>query len=189
MFVAQDLTLDVAPAAAQARLANLLGGNWLAGVSGAAYDGGLTGLLRVGPAGPAAGKLVRVGFLAPIYRDDVMSVGLRWEATGPAGSLFPALDADITISSAEEQNAPAVEGSPPAAGQQSARLALTGSYRPPLGWLGAGLDQVVLHRVATATMHALLHSVAEAVTIPATAGHAAPSPSPGWRPMPQTSAS
>jgi hypothetical protein len=27
-----------------------------------------------------------------------MTVGLRWEATGPAGSLFPVLDPDIAIS-------------------------------------------------------------------------------------------
>ena len=153
-------------------------------MSGAAYGGALTGLLRVGPAGPAGGKLVRVRFLDPIYRGDVMSVGLRWEATGPAGSLFPVLDADITISPTGDQSTPAGEESTPAG--QTARLALAGAYRPPLGRLGAGLDQSVLHRVATATMRALLHSVAEAITSPATAGQAAHAPSPGWRPVPQT---
>jgi hypothetical protein len=83
-----------------------VGGSWLAEVCGASYDGALTGLLRVGPAGPAAGKLVRVRFLDPVYRGDVMSTGLRWEATGPAGSLFPMLDADITISPTEDQTPP-----------------------------------------------------------------------------------
>ena len=67
-----------------------------------------------------------------------------------------------------------------------ARLALAGAYRPPLGRLGAGLDQMVLHRVATATMRALLRSVAEAVTSPATAGQATRGASPGWRPVPDT---
>jgi hypothetical protein len=97
MFVAQAVTVEVGCRAAQARFANLLRGNWLAGVSEAAYGGGLTGLLRVGPATPVAAKLVRVRFLDPVYRGDVMTVGLRWEATGPAGSLFPVLDADIAI--------------------------------------------------------------------------------------------
>jgi hypothetical protein len=97
MFVAQAVTVEVGCRAAQARFANLLRGNWLAGVSEAAYGGGLTGLLRVGPARPVAAKLVRVRFLDPVYRGDVMTVGLRWEATGPAGSLFPVLDADIAI--------------------------------------------------------------------------------------------
>jgi hypothetical protein len=186
MFIAQELTVDVGLDAAQARFANLLGGDWLAEVSGAAYDGALTGLLRVGPAGLAAGKLVRVRFLDPIYRDDVMSVGLRWEATGPAGSMFPVLDANITISPTEEQSTTAGEAGTPTAGQQSARLALTGAYRPPLGRLGAGLDQMVLHRVATATMRSLLRSVAEAIASPATAGQAAHAASPGWRPAPET---
>jgi len=107
-----------------------------------------------------------------------MTVGLRWEATGPAGSLFPVLDADISISPAEEQSAPAAG--------QSARLALRGTYRPPLGRLGAGLDQAVLHRVATATMRALLHSAAEAITSPATAGRGGEETRPGWRPIPET---
>jgi hypothetical protein len=54
MFVTQALTVEVGYRAAQARFTNLLRGNWLAGVSEAAYDGGLTGLLRVGPAMPVA---------------------------------------------------------------------------------------------------------------------------------------
>ena len=63
---------------------------------------------------------------------------------------------------------------------------LAGAYRPPLGRLGAGLDQAVLHRVATATMRALLDSVAGAITSPATAGQTAHGLSPGWRPVPET---
>jgi hypothetical protein len=178
MFVAHELTVDAGPGAAQARFVNMLRGNWLAEASGAAYDGGLTGLLRAGLAGPVAAKLVRVRCLDPLYRGDVMTVGLRWEATGPAGSLFPVLDADISISPAEEQSAPAAG--------QSARLALRGTYRPPLGRLGAGLDQAVLHRAATATMRALLHSAAQAITSPATAGRDAEETRPGWRPIPET---
>ena len=154
MFVAHELPVDTGLREAQARFANLLHGGWLAEASAAAYDGAVTGLLRVGPAGFATAKLVRVSLLDPVYRDEVMTVGLRWEATGPAGSLFPVLDANISILPGQD------EGD----GKQTARLALTGSYRPPLGRLGAALDQVALHRVATATIRALLQDVAAALT-------------------------
>ena len=156
MFVAHELPVDTGLREAQARFANLLHGGWLAEASAAAYDGAVTGLLRVGPAGFATAKLVRVSLLDPVYRDEVMTVGLRWEATGPAGSLFPVLDANISILPGQDEGT--------ADGRQTARLALTGSYRPPLGRLGAALDQVALHRVATATIRALLQDVAAALT-------------------------
>jgi hypothetical protein len=185
VFVTDEVSVDTGFRAAQARFANLLHGSWLAEVSGAAYGGGFTGLLRVGPAGPAGAKLVRVRFLDPVYRGDVMTVGLRWEATGTAGGLFPVLDADISISPAWEATAPAGEGISPA-GKESARLALSGAYRPPLGRLGAGLDKVIMSRVAAATVRSLLRSVADALTSPATARQAAGDIRPGWRPAPET---
>jgi hypothetical protein len=170
MFVVEDLTIGTGSRAAQARFANLLHGDWLAETSMAACEGGIEGLLRVGPAGPVAAKLVRIRFLDPVYRGDVMTVGLRWEAAGAAGSLFPVLDANISISPA---------------GDETARLTLAGSYRPPLGRLGAGLDRAVLHRVATATMRCLLRSVAEALVSPAPARRPSEDPGPGWQPAPE----
>jgi hypothetical protein len=170
MFVAEELTVNTGSAAAQARFENLVHGDWLAGVSEAAYDGALTGLRKVGPAGPAAGKLVRVSFLDPVYRGDVMTAGMRWEATGAAGALFPVLDANITICPA---------------GDHTALLALAGSYRPPLGRLGAGLDRAVMHQVAAATMRSLLRTVAMALTSPAPAGRPAAQARPGLRPGPE----
>jgi hypothetical protein len=80
------------------------------------------------------------------------------------------LDANISISSAENG---------------TARLTLAGSYRPPLGHFGAGLDRAIMHRVATATMRCLLQSVAEALVSPAPAGHPAEDASPGWQPAPE----
>jgi hypothetical protein len=170
MFVAEELTVNSGSAAAQARFENLVHGDWLAGVSEAPYDGAVTGLRKVGPVGSVAGKLVRVSFLDPVYRGDVMTVGIRWEATGAAGALFPVLDANITISPA---------------GDHTALLALAGSYRPPLGRLGAGLDRAVMYQVAAATMRSLLRNVAIALTSPATAGHPAAEASPGLRPAPE----
>jgi len=170
MFVAQDLTIGTGSRAAQARFENLLHGSWLAEMSQATCDGGVVSLLKVGPAGPVAAKLVRVRFLGPVYRGDVMTVGLRWEAAGAAGTAFPMLDANIVISPA---------------GDETARLALAGSYRPPLGRLGAGLDRAIMHRVATATMRCLLRSVAEALVSSAPVGRSAKDASPGWQPAPE----
>ena len=70
-----------------------------------------------------------------------MTVALRWEATGMTGGLFPALDADIRISAEQ---------------RESVTVTLTGSYRPPLGMLGAELDRLLLRAVATATIRTLL---------------------------------
>jgi hypothetical protein len=124
--------------------------------------------LRVGPAGAAPGvsRLVRVRFTEPAYLDGVMTVGLRWEATGVTGGLFPALDADIRISAQEGE---------------SVTVTLTGSYRPPLGMLGAELDRLLLRAVATATIRTLLARIAATLEgAPAKALQvAAP-----WRPEP-----
>jgi len=150
MFVTSDVTLDLGIAAARARLVHLLRDGGLAISAAAAYDGEVEQVIRVGPLGdlPGISKLVRVRFLDPVYRGDAMTLGMRWEATGPAGGLFPVLDADLSL---EE------------AGPQRTRLALVGSYRPPLGRLGSGLDRVVLNRTANATLHSLLLRVAGAL--------------------------
>jgi hypothetical protein len=154
MFIAHAVELDVGFGAARARFADLLYGGGLNGSSEVAYADGLASLIRVGPFGdlPGASKLVRVSFLDPVYGPDTMTVGLRWEATGVTVGLFPVLDADIGL-------APA--------GEQKTRLALVGSYRPPLGRFGAGLDRVLLNQVATSTVSALLKEVAQALVCPA----------------------
>lgn len=147
MFVSAEQALTVSFAAASARLAQLLSGAGLNDASREIYEGGVAYLLRVGPAWPVPGtsRLVRVLFTEPAYRDKELAVGLRWEATGMTGGLFPALDADIRLTPA---------------GEQQALVTLTGSYRPPFGALGAGLDRLLLHTVATATINALLTQVA-----------------------------
>jgi hypothetical protein len=171
MFVAEELTIGIKCQAAQVRFEKLLHRSWLAEMSEAACEEEVTGLLRVGPAGPVAGKLIRVSFLHPVYRDDFMTVGLRWEAAGAAGALFPVLDANLSISPA---------------GEHTARLALAGSYRPPLGRLGGGLDRAVMHRVAAATMRSLLRGVAEALASPAPASDSMAGTNARLRPAPES---
>src|SRR6266498_2836761 len=69
------------------------------------------------------------------------------------GGLFPVLDADLTLT-------------PVGAGTL---MRLDGAYRPPLAGVGAGLDRVVLHRAAMATVRSLLTRVAGALASPAPA--------------------
>jgi hypothetical protein len=156
MFVAHELVLDISSQAAQARLANLAYGDGLSDASQAAFEDGLTSMIRVGPLGdlPGASKLVRVRFLDPVYHDDAMRLGLRWEATGITSGLFPVLDANITLTPT---------------GAHTTRLALAGAYRPPLGRLGAKLDRAILNQVAATTVRLLLRNVANALANPATA--------------------
>ena len=106
-------------------------------------------LLRVGPLGdlPGASRLVRVQFLEPVYREDAITVSVRWETVGVTGGLFP-VDAEIKRS---------------AEGSQGTRVALTGCYRPPFGALGARLDRMLMHTVATLTLRSLLTRLASAL--------------------------
>jgi hypothetical protein len=145
VFAAHQLELPIGFAAARDKLASLAEDGGLCGASQRRYDGGVGHLQRVGP----LSKLVRISFLAPVYSDDAMSLGLRWEATGVTGGLFPVLDANITVTRFSEQ---------------TTRLTLVGSYRPPLGALGASLDKAILNQVGAATIRALLEDVADAIT-------------------------
>ena len=157
MFVTEERVLALGFGVASARLARLVDGGGLRGASETAYEGGAEYLMRVGPLGDTRGvsRLVRVRTMPPLYRDGVMVVGMRWEASGVTGGLFPVLDADIRLS---------------AHGPARSRIALTGAYRPPFGPLGASLDKLLLGTVATATVRTMLAQLAAALddgTVPA----------------------
>jgi hypothetical protein len=147
VFVSDEHALDVSIGVAELRLADLVRGGWLAGASHVAYQGGIEQLVRVGPFGdmPGASHLVRVQFVDPVYGDGAMTVGVRWEAAGATGGLFPVLDANIRLSGE---------------GGHSSRVVLTACYRLPLGIIGAGLDRLLLHKVATATIKTFLARMA-----------------------------
>jgi hypothetical protein len=172
MFASEQRVLSVSIGAARARLANLVHDGWLGGASEAAYRGGVDHLLRVGPFGevPGLSRQVRVQFLDPVEREDSVTIGMRWTAAGVTGGLFPVLDADIKLA---------------AEGEEGTRMTLSGVYRPPLGALGAGLDRVLLHRVATATIRSLITHTAQALegSAPAAADAGAPV---WWQAGPET---
>jgi hypothetical protein len=104
-----------------------------------AYGDGLTGLVRVGPLGTAPGmsKLVEVHFLEVVTRGESAVLALRWEATGPGGRPFPALDADMSLTPA---------------GEHSTRLSLAGSTGLRTLLSARAWDRAVFHRMADATV-------------------------------------
>ena len=168
VFVSDERVLNVGIGVAELRLANLVEGDWLIAAAQAAYQGGADHLVRVGPFGdlPGTSRLVRVRAVDPVYRDDAMTLGVRWEAIGVTGGLLPVLDANIRLSGA---------------GGQHTEVVLTASYRPPLGAAGAGLDRLLLHRVATATIKTFLAGVASVLEgTSEAAGESAASP--WWAP-------
>ena len=170
MFAAHEVTVEASFDEAAARLRHLINRGALHAPSEAAFEDGLAVVLRVGPFGGVRGlsKLVRVRLLDPVRRGATMTVPLRWEATGAAGELFPVLDADLVLA---------------ADGPDRVGLALTGSYRPPLGPAGAALDRAIMHAVAAATIRSLLGSVAEAIADPAPEPLPGTGTAPRWRPV------
>jgi hypothetical protein len=150
MFVREEARLPVAFGVACTALASLAQGGRLLDASQAAYVDGVSSLAKVGPPSgwPDLSKLVRIQVGDMAVTDASARLPLRWEATGPGSGLFPALDADVTLTPA---------------GDETAFLTLTGVYRPPLGKLGAMLDRAVLSRVAAATIRDFVGRLAEAI--------------------------
>ncbi len=163
MFVHTEIGVNLPFEVACEKLSSLVSDGRLTRASEHAYDSGVAGLMRVGPFGAAPGmsKLVRVDSLDLTRHEDRAVLTFRWEATGPGGGLFPALDADITLTPA---------------GDGESLLALDGAYRPPLAALGAGLDLVILRPVATSTVRSLLTGIAAAITAPPAGDAAAEEP-------------
>lgn len=153
MFVREELRLNAAFSAARARLADLAHSGSLLTAAQAATGDEAPYQARVGPLGPVRGlsRVVQVQFRDLVARGDSAQLALRWEAAGVGGSLFPALDADITLSPVDSQ---------------ATMLTLTGVYRPPFGSVGAGLDQALLHRLAAATIRDFLGRVGDAIASP-----------------------
>lgn len=156
MFVREELRLPVEFAATRDRLSAAARSGTLLTAAQAASDGpgtsdSNTGLTRVGPLGPVRGlsRVVEVELGEIVDHQESAQLALRWDVAGPGGGLFPALDADITLARV---------------GELATTLTLTGVYRPPLGSVGAGLDQAILHRVAVATIRDFLSRVGAAIS-------------------------
>ena len=62
---------------------------------------------------------------------------------------------------------------------------LIGSYQPPLRRLGASIDRLVLHTVATTTIHGFLTEISASLQ---PAAHSERAPAPEWNAMNPTTA-
>ena len=154
MFVAGQARAGVSFAWAQARLARLTHDGGLLGASQGAYGTGPAFFVPADPPGdePAAAGLAGAHFGDLRADRDSARMALRWEAIAPGGELFPALDADLTLSPA---------------GDQATTLMLAGVYRLPPGSQGNGLDHAVMRHLATTTIQAFLDRIAAALTVAA----------------------
>jgi hypothetical protein len=160
MFVQADLPLELPFGEAAEALDRALSDGGLIAESRKAFDTGLDFVMPVGPRGshfPARDVAVH---LLPARRSDRrVLVALRWETKGPSGKLFPALDADLELSPGDDSG--------------GSRLSIIGRYQPPLSRVGQTLDRVVMSRIASATMTAILREVASKLQ-----NLAGPAPSP-----------
>lgn len=161
MFFEHDDVVPVPVAAAQQRIETCLRGDDLTTDGGQAFRAGESVLLRAG-FGPLS-KRVAVDTLPATVHDDAIVISVRWIATGPAGEFFPALDGQIELAPVEPE---------------STRITFRGSYRPPMGEVGAALDRALLGRAARATARTFVESLRQRVLEPQPGTE--PNESAGW---------
>lgn len=151
VFTADEILMDVGFAGARCRLEQLAQDGVLLGAAEYAYGAGITGLVET--VGPAAGMSRLAGVRAEDIADtsDGARLWLRWEAIGPNGAVYPALDAALTLTPA---------------GKTTTLLALTGAYRPP-GQAEAELDPTIVHCFAAVTVRSFIARLACALMHPA----------------------
>jgi hypothetical protein len=151
VFAADEVLVDVHFDAARCRLGRLAGDGVLLGAAECAYVQGIAGLVEA--AGPAAGMPRLAGVRAEDIAEtpDRARLGVRWEAVGPDGEMYPALDADLTLTPA---------------GEATTLLALAGVYRLP-GQPAAGLDPAIARCFAAVAIRGFLARLACAVMHPA----------------------
>jgi hypothetical protein len=150
-LAADEILVAIHFDAARCRLGRLAGDGVLLGAAEYAYGAGITGLAET--AGPAAG----MSRLAGVRAEDITEANggarlwLRWEAIGPDGAVYPALDAAVTLTPA---------------GEAATLLALAGVYRLP-GQAEAGLDPAIVRCFAAVAARSFIARLACALMHPA----------------------
>ena len=157
MFVGGEAEVKIGYTRAQARLAALAGNGWLHDASRAAYREGIRGLAESGRPGTSRGmtRLAEVHIREQGAHGALAGVALRWDAAGPGGQPFPALDADVLLGRS---------------GAEATALTITGVYRRPAGISAAVCDQATVRDIATATIEVFLGHLVWALTAPHAAG-------------------
>jgi len=137
MFVRAEAQAEISLTLAQARLGNLARAGWLLSASQGAYGAGATDLARAAPPGRGRGK----SRLVNVHFRGLAADGGSARLTLRWEAIGPG-------------------------GEHGTTLTLAGVYRPPPGNLGGELDQVVLRRVAEATIHTFVNRIADAIIAP-----------------------
>jgi hypothetical protein len=145
VFVEAELPIALTFEVAKRALDRALADGGLVAESRRAVEDGLVFVMPVGPRGARGPSTqVMVKLLPSRYVGEGLVVPLRWEVTGPAGALFPALDANLELR---------------AVNPLMSQFLVIGRYEPPLGRLGARMDRAGMSKVASATMTALLREL------------------------------
>jgi hypothetical protein len=151
VFVGDHILMDVCLDSAKRQLERLAGDGVLLSASEFAYGAGIAGLVE------AAGLAAETSRLVGVQPGDLREsegcarLWLRWEAIGSDGTLFPALDADLTLSPAAEN---------------TTVLTLAGVYRLP-EHAGTGLDPGIVRCFAAITIDSFIARLACALMHPA----------------------
>ena len=143
MFVTESVSIAAPLAAAKHRLIEYFRLGDMDSLASQAYGEGVTVFTQAGVGGLA--KTVEIESVPAYDRGSATVIPLRWTATGPLGSAFPVLDANVELTGSE-------------AGTD---LLVVGTYRPPFGALGVALDRLVMHGVAQATIRRFALQLAE----------------------------
>ena len=162
VFVGNQILLQVSFDAARCQLQRLAPDSFLLRASEYAYAAGITGLAE------EVGLAAVLARLAGVRPGDVLEtkgcarLPLRWQAIGPDGAQFPALDVGLTLSPA---------------GETTTVLALAGVYRLPHP-VAVELDPAIVCCFADVTIRSFIARLACALTHPARpaipAGHPRP---------------
>ena len=156
VFVGDHILMDVRLDLARRQLERLAGDGVLLSASEHAYGAGITGLVEAAGLTEGISRLVGVQPGDLTETEGCARMWVRWEAIGSDGTLFPALDADLTLSPA---------------GENTTALTLAGVYRLP-EHAGAGLDPGIVRCFADVTIDSFIARLACALMHPA--GSAAP---------------
>src|SRR6516162_8054355 len=156
VFVSDHILMDVCPDAAGRQLERLARDGVLLRASEHAYGGGIADLVETAGLTAGMSRLVGVQSGNLMETEGGARLRLRWEAIGSDGTLFPALEADLTLSPA---------------GQNTTVLTLAGVYRLP-EHAGAWLDPGIVRCFADVTVDSFIARLACALMHPA--GSAAP---------------
>ena len=150
VFAADEILVDVSFAAARCQLGHFARDGVLLSAAEYAYAAGITGLAET--VGPAAGMSRLAGVRAEDITEaaDGARLWLRWEATGPEGAVYPALDAALTLTPA---------------GETTTLLELAGVYRPT-SQAEAGLDAVIVRCFAAVAVRGFIAWLACALMHP-----------------------